>query len=90
MLNLLPYLLGPFAALPGFLYMICCAFYALLTKTHVEIMLDTVAASRDLVPDTFGMALVKRLDEVCTMLQLALTYQMRMHNRCSVSTLHCL
>lgn len=38
----------------------------LLTKTHVEIMLDTVAASRDLVPDTFGMALVKRLDEVCT------------------------
>lgn len=37
----------------------------LLTETHVELVLDTVAASCDFVPDAFCMALVERLDKVC-------------------------
>lgn len=37
----------------------------LLSQTHVEIVLDAIAASSDLVPDTFCVALVQRLNEMC-------------------------
>lgn len=78
--NLFPYLLGLFAVLSRLVYVVCCACHSLLSKTHVEIVLDTVAATRDLVPDTPGMAFIERLNEVCAVLQLALTDQMWMHD----------
>ena len=36
-----------------------------MSETHVEIVLDAVAAACDLVPDTFGVTFIQRLDEVC-------------------------
>lgn len=33
-------------------------------KTHVEVMLDAVASSCDLVPDAFSVAFVERLDQM--------------------------
>lgn len=36
----------------------------LLSQTHVEVVLDAVAAAGDLVPHTFGVTLVERLNQV--------------------------
>lgn len=41
-----------------------------MSETHVEILLDPVAASSDLMPDTFGVAFVESLDQVCTVYQI--------------------
>ena len=38
----------------------------LLSQAHVEIVLDTITASSDLVPDAFGVAFVECLNKVCT------------------------
>ena len=38
----------------------------LLSETHIEVMLDAVAPSSDLVPDAFSMAFIESLNEVRT------------------------